>query len=88
MPNKVAADQLLLIRIDGMHCHRCEEMIRRSLAKHAGVHEVEVDFPSGQASVLFDQSCLDADRLVESVQQAGYRIAGSTLLHANEPSKA
>ena len=37
-----------------MHCHKCEQKIQQALSAHAGVHEVEVDFASGQASVLFD----------------------------------
>ena len=39
-------DDLAVIRIEGMHCHRCEQTIQKSLKRLAGVHEVEVDFPS------------------------------------------
>ena len=42
----------------------------------AGVHEVEVDFNSGQASVLFDRDRVAVQRLMEAVNQAGYRIEG------------
>src|ERR1700722_19200658 len=56
MPQDVARDQLAIIRIEGMHCHKCEQTIQRAMLRHEGVHEVEVDFASGQASVLFDRS--------------------------------
>ena len=55
MSADVGRDQLVLIRIEGMHCHKCEQSIRQALSQYDGVHEVEVDFNSGQASVLFDR---------------------------------
>lgn len=84
----ILRDQLLLIRIDGMHSHRCEETIRRALLRNRGVHEVEVDFPSGQASVLFDGSLSSQVQLVQSVAATGYIIAGATALDANADSPA
>src|SRR5437868_5385365 len=47
------SDQFVLIRIEGMHCHRCEQAIKKLLQRKPGVHEAEVDFASGQASILF-----------------------------------
>ena len=61
-----------------MHCHRCEQAIQRSLLKHNGVHEVEVDFNSGQASVLYDPNAVDVPRLMQAVEAAGYRATGFT----------
>src|SRR5882724_2755448 len=75
MPGDVSADHLALIRIEGMHCHKCEQTIQKALLRHSGVHEVEVDFASGQASVLFDRQAVTVAQLVESVNQAGYRAS-------------
>ncbi len=44
MAKDVTNDQLAVIRIEGMHCHMCENAIQRALLKNQGVHEVEVDF--------------------------------------------
>ena len=74
----VSRDQLALIRIEGMHCHRCETTIQKALARNPGVHEVEVDFPSGQASVLYDRGAVTVRQLIESVNEAGYRATGFT----------
>ena len=52
MAPDVGQDQFVLIKVDGMHCHRCEQTIKKTLQREPGVHEVEVDFASGQASVL------------------------------------
>jgi copper chaperone CopZ len=78
MSADVSRDQLALIRIEGMHCHKCEHAIRKALTRHQGVHEVEVDFPSGQASVLYDRSTVTIRQLTEAVNDAGYRVVGFT----------
>jgi Cu+-exporting ATPase len=78
MASDVSRDQLALIRIEGMHCHKCEHAIRKALARHPGVHEVEVDFPSGQASVLHDRDAVSVRQLLESVNEAGYHATGFT----------
>jgi copper chaperone CopZ len=80
----VSSDQLALIKIEGMHCHKCEVAIRKALSQNPGVHEVEVDFASGQASVLFDRSAVAISQLMESVTQAGYRATGFTQGQASE----
>lgn len=73
-----ARDHLVVIRIEGMHCHKCEQSIQRSLKRLPGVSEVEVDFPSSQASVLFDPSKVAVSDLMQAVAQAGYKAAGFT----------
>jgi Cu+-exporting ATPase len=69
--------QLLVIKIEGMHCHKCQQAIRNALAR-PGVHEVEVDFLSGQASVLFAPSAVSVKQLMAAVNEAGYRATGFT----------
>ena len=78
MSADVARDQLAVIRIEGMHCHKCEQTIQRTLTGLPGVHEVEVDFASGQASVLFDRAAVSIAKLMEAVNAAGYRATGFT----------
>jgi copper chaperone CopZ len=76
MSSDVGHDQLAIIKIEGMHCQKCERAIQRALLDHAGVHEVEVDFASGQASVLFDKDSVSVKQLMEAVQETGYRATG------------
>ncbi len=76
MPSDVAKDQFVIIRIDGMHCHQCEQVIRKSISAKTGVHEVEVDFNSQQASVLFDPSLVKIGELMAAVDEVGYRAVG------------
>jgi len=79
MADNVAADQFAVIRIEGMHCHKCEQKIQQALSAHSGVHEVEVDFLSGQASVLFDRDSVSVKDLMDSINNAGYRATGFNL---------
>lgn len=78
-------DQLLLVRIEGMHCYRCEEAIRRAVERSGAVYEVEVDFPSGQCSVLFDPTRGVVDRYLEAITESGYRVTSATVLRAPTP---
>jgi copper chaperone CopZ len=82
MPQDVGRDQLVIIKIDGMHCHKCEQAIQKSLAQQPGVHEVEVDFNSGQASVLHDRG-VPITQLLDAVHQAGYTTTGFTQRNAH-----
>jgi copper chaperone CopZ len=78
MAQQPARDHLVVIRIEGMHCHKCEQTIQRSLKRLPGVSEVEVDFPTSQASVLFDPAQVNISDLMHAVTQAGYKAAGFT----------
>lgn len=82
----VDTDRFVLIRVEGMHCHRCEESIKKRLQRSPGVHEVEVDFASGQASVLFDPKQITIGELIDGVKEAGYQPTGFTQSHADLPS--
>jgi copper chaperone CopZ len=79
----VGNDKLLLIKIEGMHCHKCEQAIRKAISANPGVHEVEVDFPSRQASVLFDPAAVTVKELTAAVASAGYKVSGFTQSNAD-----
>ena len=81
--NDGGTDRFVLIRVEGMHCHRCEMSIKKNLQGRPGVHEVEVDFASGQASVLYDPARITIAQLVDAVKEAGYKPAGFTQSHAD-----
>ena len=77
------AGRFVLIRIEGMHCHKCEQSIKKNLQRNPGVHEVEVDFASGQASILFDPEKIKIGELIEAVKETGYKPTGFTQSHAD-----
>ena len=75
----VSRDQLALIKIEGMHSHRCEQAIRKSVQRCRGVFEIETDFASGQASVLFDRRLVTIDELIAAIEEAGYHATSHVL---------
>jgi copper chaperone CopZ len=83
MPADVSQDNLVLIKIEGMHCHKCEQAIRKSVQRCRGVHEIETDFNSGQASVLFDKRLVSIEQLMAAIEEAGYHAASYVLGGAN-----
>lgn len=88
MSQDVGRDHLALIRIEGMHCHKCGQTISKSIQRLPGVHEVEVDFPSHQASVLYNSSQVSLKQLTDTITQSGYRVTGFTQRPADAPSQA
>lgn len=76
MSTDVSRDQFALIRVDGMHCHKCEKAISKALNALPGVFEVEVDFASALVSVLFDRDQVTVPQLMEAVNQSGYQATG------------
>jgi copper chaperone CopZ len=76
MSPEVANDKLVVIRIEGMHCAKCEKKIKQALIALSGIHEVEVDFLSRQASILFDGKTATVGDLMERVKDLGYNAAG------------
>jgi copper chaperone CopZ len=79
MNGSVCNDKLVVIRIEGMHSLKCEKRIKQALLAHEGIHEVEVDFNSAQASVLFDGSQSKVSDLTEVIKDLGYRPVGFTM---------
>ena len=75
----VSRDQLALIKIEGMHCHKCEQAIRKSVQRCRGVNEVETDFASGQASILFDKHLVTVEQLMAAIEEAGYHATSHVL---------
>jgi Cu+-exporting ATPase len=78
----------VLIQIEGMHCHKCEQTIRKALQTHEGVDEVEVDFASGQASVLFQPGMVSTVQLLDTLRAAGYEPSGFTQSQMNSAPQA
>src|SRR3954470_15491249 len=80
----VTDDQLSIVRIEGMHCYKCEQTIQRALLRLPGVHEVEVDFNSKQASVLHQKGSVGMNQIMDAVTQAGYKASGFSQGNADQ----
>ena len=61
------------IKISGMHCASCANIIERELKKTEGVHEANVNFATEKATVTFDSSKLSKEKIGEVITRAGYK---------------
>ncbi len=69
------------IKISGMTCVQCQNKIQRELLKHPGVVEATVDFKKSSASIVYNQTMTDENRVNQVIIDAGYEI------DANKASK-
>ncbi len=69
----------LYLQIQGMHCASCARLVENGLKKIAGVNEVNVNFSTEKAKVIFDENKTNITKLIEAVKKAGYKAA------VNEP---
>jgi Cu+-exporting ATPase len=77
-----AMDTRTLSRIDlpieGMTCAACAARIEKNLNRLPGV-KAAVNFASESARVDYDAAALGAEQLIESIEQAGFRVPERTL---------
>ncbi len=57
----------------GMHCSSCANIIERSLKKVPGVSSANVNFAAEKANVIYDESKVSTQDLIEAVTKAGYK---------------
>ncbi|MEM8874824.1 MAG: heavy metal-associated domain-containing protein [Planctomycetota bacterium] len=72
--DSVAGDAMLLFKVAGMTCHRCEDAVGEALRGVRGVKEAEIDFNSGSASVLYDPKVAEPAALAEAINDSGYDV--------------
>ncbi|MDH4196929.1 MAG: heavy metal translocating P-type ATPase, partial [Candidatus Aminicenantes bacterium] len=60
--------------VTGMHCAACAVNVERGLQDLAGVARANVNFATGQATVLVEPRLVDPQSLVEAVRGTGYGV--------------
>ena len=63
-----------IFRIEGMNCDACANSIKSLVEKEAGVRMASVSFKERLARVLYDPQAVQEDRLVDVIQQPGFRV--------------
>lgn len=59
------------IKIDGMSCNHCIMSVKKNLSK-LDLKEFKVEI--GSAQVEFDESEVNEDEIVKSIEEAGYKV--------------
>jgi sulfite exporter TauE/SafE/copper chaperone CopZ len=65
------------VRIEGMHCARCEKRVSDIVSKIEGVDAVSVGWKTGRGTLTFDDRAVDRTSIAERLGQAGYRLTFS-----------
>jgi len=60
--------------ISGMTCTGCEEHVKHAMAQLPGYIEATADYKGGMASVKFDKSKTDIDKIIAAINETGYKI--------------
>ena len=71
--------QQLDLPVTGMTCAACVRNVERALNRTDGVELANVNIATERATVQFDDTKVNAQRLIESIQNAGYGVAQATI---------
>ena len=67
--------QVTLLNLTGMHCSSCAGLIERSLKKVSGVTDVNVNFASEKARIVYNPTATKVEDLIKGVEAAGYKAS-------------
>jgi Cu+-exporting ATPase len=65
----------ITLPITGMTCANCVATVERNIKKLDGIEKANVNLTTERASVDFDPSIVDQEKIIERIQKAGYGIA-------------
>jgi copper chaperone CopZ len=63
------------LKVSGMHCHSCEQMIKESLLELDGVLEVSADHAGGSVKVTHKAGKDMQRRIKSTIESMGYGVA-------------
>ena len=71
----VPADaQTVTLKVGGMTCGGCAELVRNALLKVDGVYDAVVDWEAGVDTVKLDGKKFDEAKLDDAIAKAGYKV--------------
>jgi mercuric ion binding protein len=71
----VAAERTVTLAVENMTCALCPITVRTAIEHVTGVKDVEVDFETKTAVVVFDDAEATVQDIAEASRQAGYPAA-------------
>lgn len=63
-----------VLKVNGMTCGGCVRSVKNVLESIQGVTSAEVSLEKAQASVTYDPTKADVNRMKEAVTDAGYQV--------------
>src|SRR3989344_3527053 len=71
----IVKNERTTLAITGMHCASCASIITRKVKKVNGVIDINVNYASAKAAILFDPAQASVPLLIDIVKKAGYGAA-------------
>ena len=65
----------IIIKIKGMGCQNCVNAVTESLAELDGVSKVNVSLEKESAEVEFDESKINAEKMIEAIKELEYEAS-------------
>lgn len=84
---KSSTNQITNLDISGMHCTSCAGLIERSLKKVEGVNEVNVNFATEKAHIIYDSNTAKVEDLIKGVEKSGYSAIVHGEIEENQKEK-
>lgn len=63
-------------RVSGMTCGGCSASIGRALTRLDGIEKAEADHEKGSADVEFNDKAISKEKIVETIENLGYKVEG------------
>lgn len=60
------------LKIKGMHCVSCENLIKESILELNGVKDAKVDYTTEKATIEFDNTKTDVRNILKTIKNLGY----------------
>src|SRR5579885_1215462 len=79
-----AAENCVLLDLEGMSCASCAMRIERGLKKVPGVKDASVNLATERATVTYDAQQTDVEQMVKKVEAVGYKALPVALPEAPE----
>jgi copper chaperone len=64
----------IVLNVDGMICHTCEQNLNGVLRAMAGVEHVVITLKPGRAEIDYDPALAGLDDFREAVETAGFEV--------------
>lgn len=65
----------IIIKIKGMGCQNCVNAVTESLTELDGVSKVNVSLEKESAEVEFDESKVNANKMIEAIEELEYEAS-------------
>jgi len=62
------------LKIEGMHCASCANIIENKLAKIDGVEKISVNFANEKVSIKYDPEKINVEKMNEEIEKFGYKF--------------